>query len=1004
MKRLYQKMTKLLLFCLLFSCYNLAYAQERTISGTVTSPVDGTTLPGVNVLIKGTSQGTITDIDGNYSISANDTDVLIFSFVGFSNSEVPVSSITGNNFNLALEEDIQALSEVVVIGYGTQEKKDATGSVEVVNEEEFNKGFLTSPDQLIQGRVSGVQITGASGAPGAGSSIRIRGASSIRAGNDPLYVLDGVPLDGRNTSPGADVGAGAAPSINPLSFLNPNDIASISILKDASATAIYGSRGSNGVVIITTKKGVKGKPKLEYNGTMGSAWIPENREYDLLSAEEFRSATDNPAVDFGGDVDAFEAITRTALVQNHVLSYGGATESGNYRLSLSYQDEEGTIIDTGLERLSANINISQKVLNDRVELQTTIISSFIDNNTTALSQNVGAEGDLFTSALRWNPTRNFRDDDGNFVQPSDNQRNPLAFADYYNDNSQTSRIFANVSANINILKGLDFKVNIGIDRSEAERRVGVSRLLNANFVAGGIGNIERIVTSSELIENTLNYSKEIFNSVNMVLLGGYSFQNFNRRGSNQRGQDFIYDDQKLYTSNLNGASLFPAASNSSFQDPDDQLQSFFGRVNFDIDSKYLLTATVRADGSSRFGENNKYGVFPSIGLGWRLSEESFVPELFDDLKLRLGWGITGNRELPPGRARNQYTPLNDGSGEQLSLVGNPNLAWEETSQINIGFDYGFFDNRLRGSIDWYKKTTSDVLFRLPVTQPGPNAFFWQNLTDLEIVNTGVDVSVDYVAVDNDNLYFDIGLNGSFFKNELKDNGNNFPNGIITGEINGQGLSGQRSQLLYGGQDLYAFYLPIFNGFDEDGFASYEDIDGDGEFSGSSISTPGTGDRAFVGSPNPDFNLGLRLTANYKKVDASVFFNGVFGHQVFDNTALALFNRSALAGGNNVDSRVLSSGQVQGDAPIPSTRFLEDADFVRLANLTVGYTFNTDGLEWLSSLRAFVTGQNLFLITKYNGFDPEVNTNKSVDDVPSFGIDYASYPRSRTITAGISVVF
>ncbi|MCG8386569.1 MAG: SusC/RagA family TonB-linked outer membrane protein [Cytophagales bacterium] len=992
----------LLIVMLLVLFYHGALAQV-TVSGRVTDAADGSPIPGVNIVEKGTTNGTVSDFDGNYTLSVAEGASIVFSFVGYVSQDIAVNG--RSSIDIALGTDVTQLSEVVVVGYGTVKKSDATGAVDVVDGEEFNKGFQTTPEQLIQGRVPGVLITEASGAPGAGSSIRIRGSSSIRAGNEPLIVLDGVPLDGRDTSPGADVGAGRSGAVNPLSFINPSDIESMSILKDASATAIYGSRGANGVIIITTKKGVRGKSRLEYNGSLGVAWIPENREYDLLSADEFRDATSsNPALDFGGDVDAFEEITRTALVQNHVLAYSGASETGNYRLSLSYQDQEGTIENTGLERLSASLNIGQKILDDRIDLQASIISSLVTNENTALSENVGAEGDLFTSALRWNPTRPFTNPDGTFDQPSDNQRNPLAFLNLYDDVTETSRTFANLSAGVKIIEGLNFKVNLGLDRSVAERQVAVSRQLLANFVAGGIGNIENITASSVLIENTLTYDKEIAEGISMNLLGGYSFQDFNRRGSNQRGVDFLYDDQSLYISNLNAAASFPPNENSSFEDPDDQLQSYFGRVNLDINQKFLITGTVRVDGSSRFSEGNEYGTFPSLAFGYRLSEEQFAPQVFSDLKFRLGWGVTGNRELPPGRSRDQFKPIDDGTGEQLDIVGNSNLTWEETTQWNVGFDYGFLDNKVTGTIDWYYKETENVLFRFDAAQPAPDAFFWQNLDDFRIINTGIDFALDAVLVDKADFTLNLGLNASWFDNEIEDEGNQFPAGIQTGEINGQGLSGQRSQLLFDGQELYAFYLPVFTGFNENGFATYADLDNNGRNEASTINVPGEGDRTFVGSPNPNYNLGIRASATYKNFDASIFFNGVFGHQVLDNTALALFSQAALLGGNNVDERVLGSGQAQGDAPIPSDRFLEDADFLRLANLTVGYNLNTTDIDWLSALRVYITGQNLFVLTGYDGFDPEVNVNKNVDDVPSFGIDYAAYPRARTITFGVNVTF
>lgn len=997
-------MRKLLLFMLLVMTASALFAQN-TIQGKVTDGESGDGLPGVSIVIKGTATGTTSDLDGNYSLTASSTDILVFSFIGYESQEILVGS--RSSIDLTLQVDVAQLSEVVVIGYGAIKKEDATGSLELATEEDFNKGFNTSADQLIQGRVPGVQITSAGGAPGSKASIRIRGASSIRAGNDPLIVVDGVPLDGRDVSPGGDIGAGRQPSTNPLNFLNPNDIESISILKDASATAIYGSRGANGVLLITTKKGTRGKPQLQYDGSVGVSWMPENREYNLLDAADYVNATGNE--DFGADVNGFDEIIRTGITQNHSFAYGGATENGGrYRISLSYQDQEGIIEDTGLERIGTSINLSQEAFNGRVKIQSSVIASITNDEATALAENVGAEGDVLTSALRWNPSRPLINPDGTFNQLGDNQRNPLAFQEYYSDNTQTSRVFMNLGATVGIIDGLDYKINIGGDYSTSERGIAVSSLFDANFTRDvGVAQIENLTASNYLMEHTLTYNRT-FGDFDFNGVLGYSFQEFFRSGNTMRGQGFFITDQETYLSNLNYASQFLADNQSSFEDPEDQLQSYFGRINLTYLGKFLFTATVRTDGSSRFGEDNFYGTFPAFALGWKLSEESFTPDLFTDLKLRLGWGVTGNRELPPGQAVDQFEPTNNGAGERQTIVGNDELKWEETTQTNIGIDYGFLEGRLTGTIDWYNKETNDLLFRLPVTQPGPDAFFWQNFEDITIVNSGWDFGLNYIAVDRDDLTVNVGVNASIFNNEIEDpQGTLDLVGIQTGELNGQGLTGQRAQLIYGGQELNAFYLPVFTGYDDGGNSTFQDLNGNGMNDASAFNLPGTGDQTFVGSPNPDWNLGFNMSVSYQNFDFAMLWSGAFGHQVFDNTALALFSQGALQGGNNVDRRVISgeqANQAQADPPVPSTQFLFDADYFRLDNLTLGYTFDTQKIEWLTKLRVYATGQNLLLFTGYDGFDPQVNQNKSIDEVPSFGIDYASYPRARIFNFGVNVIF
>lgn len=981
---------------------NFAFAQ-RTVTGTVTDAQTGEPLIGANILVVGTSGGTITDFDGNYSVNVPEgASSLEFSYTGYASQVVEIGSQSKIDMQLSAGE---VLDEVVVIGYGTVRKEDATGAVQQLTSKDFNKGVIVSPEQMIQGRAAGVQITPASGEPGAGANIRIRGTSSIRAGNNPLIVLDGVPLDGRDVSAGADVGAGRNASRNPLNFINPNDIASINVLKDASATAIYGSRGANGVIIIETKQGSRQRPELSFSALGTMSTMPAERKYDLLSADQFRTENGNPNLDFGDNVDAFDEITRTAYTQNYNLAYGGASENGRYRFSLGVLDQEGIIKNTGLKKYTGTMNISQNFWNDRLKISGLLIGSFLEDEAAPLAGTVGAEGDLMISALRWNPTRPFTDDRGEFIQPSDNERNPLAFLDLFDDFTETSRIFGNISATFNIVEGLDYKYNFGIDRSESNRRIAISRAFVANFAQNsGLANIEGIQQYSQLHEHTLSYNKELGASNRINAVVGYSYQEFQRRGNNIRATNFLIDDQGLYTNNLNYASGFPVENNSSFFDPNDELQSFFGRAVFSLSDRFLITGTVRADGSSRFGEGNRYGVFPSAAFAWQMHKEAFIPDAFDNLKLRLSWGITGNQEFPSGSAQTQFQPLDNGAGITRTIVGNPDLKWEETTQYNAGFDFAFMDYRLTGSVDWYLKETVDLLFRIQAAGQAPDVFIWRNLDDITVENMGVDFNLDYVLVSNDNMLWDVGINASIFNNTVRNVSGIFPNGIITGEINGQGLSNQRAQLIFDDQPLYAFYLAQFTGFDSEGNATFADLNNDGQNTASGIVGPGEGDRTFVGDPNPDFTLGFRTGLSVGNFDASLYAYGNFGQQVFDNTALALFNQAALEGGANVDERVLGSGQNGSDSPVPSTLFLEDADFFRIANLTLGYNFNIGESTWIRSARVFVTGQNLFVFTGYNGFDPEINVDKAIDEVPSFGIDYSAYPRARSFSLGVNFNF
>lgn len=989
---------------LLFSvmlCSNLS--AQQTIRGTVTDANSGEPLIGASILVVGTSSGNITDFDGTYTIEVPEGSTqLQFSYTGYKAVTVDINGRSTIDMQL---ESGQVLDEVVVIGYGTVKKDDATGAVLALDEKSFNKGIITSPEQLIQGRASGVQITPASGEPGAGANIRIRGVSSIRSGNDPLIVLDGVPLAGGNVSGESDLGGGRLPARNPLNFINPGDIESINILKDASATAIYGSRGSNGVIIITTKEGSRTRPELTFSAAATVSNMPSEREYDLLTADQFSNAVTNSAFDFGGSSDAFDEIMRSAISQQYSLTYGSGTETGSYRFSLGAQDQEGIIRGTGLERYNATARVNQKAFNDRLTIDGTFIGSFVRDEAEALTDNIGFEGDVLISALRWNPTRNLFNSDGSFNQTgSPSELNPLAYLGLYDDETETQRIFGNISANFQITESLSYKFNFGVDRTNSERRAAVSRTFDGNFVQGGQAGIGTLVSSTTLYEHTLNYVADISSSINLNAIAGFSYQEFNRRGSSLRGSQFLVDEQNLYVNNLNFANQFLAENNNSFTNPSDELQSFFGRTIWDISGKYQVTATVRADGSSRFGEGNRYGVFPSAAVAWRLSEEDFIPDAFDNLKLRVSWGITGNQEFPSGSSQTQFRPNDNGDGITQNTVGNPDLKWEETTQVNAGIDFGFFNYRLTGSVDYYSRETDDLLFRVRVAAQAPDVFVFRNLDGLTVTNTGVDLELNGIIVDKANFGWDVGVNVSLLNNEVDGVTNTFPAGIETGALNGQGLTGQRGQLIFDGEEINAFYLPVFEGFDNEGLAVYTDLNGDGAFTGSSLVRPGLGDRAFVGSPNPDLIIGIRTALRFGEFDFSLYGYGNFGQQVYDNTANAAFNEGALQGGANVDARVLSRGQDSGDIPIPSTFYLEDADFFRIANATLGYNFRGTNISWLNNARVFITGQNLFVFTGYNGFDPEVNNNSEVDGVPSFGIDYSSYPRARSFTFGLDFVF
>lgn len=996
MKHRYLKVIWLCLLTLV--SFNLAYAQQ-TITGKVTDGSTGDGLPGVNVLVKGTTTGAVTDIEGSYSLSAASTNVLVFSSVGYLSQEVTVGS--QSTISITLSEDIQSLEEIVVIGYGTQEKKDATGAVTSLKTEDFNKGVIASPEQLIQGRAAGVQITTASGEPGSGINIRVRGTSSVRSGNNPLFVVDGVPLSGGDTQAGGDLaGFGSSTARNPLNFLNPSDIASIDILKDASATAIYGSRGANGVVIITTKSGKKGQGTLDYSVSVGVSNI--SKKYDLLNRDEFLSAYADfngqqaaNDLDGGADIDWQDEIFRSAITHSHNLSYGGGDESGDYRFSLAYMSQEGIVDATALERVTARFNGSRKFINDRltVSAQFTVANTVDDN--VPISDNSGFRGDLIGNVLKANPTLAIRDGNGDFTQPGITEPNPRAIVELSDIFSKTLRTLGNISAEIKITDDLSFKTVLGIDRSTSNRTDAFSR----DLVAGDIVDIGRLTLrdfdiTNQLWENYFTYKKD-FGNVSFTGLLGYSYQEFQFSDKKFELSNFRTGDLNVMINNFASAdqSLGSSVAANNSSKTVDELQSYFGRINVDIADKYLFTATLRADGSTRFGSGNKYGYFPSGAFKWRLSDEAFVPDAFSDLGLRVGFGLTGNQEIPHNlfQERQRYGDWNidqsagavNGGGLGSVAFANPNLKWESTTQINVGVDFGFADNRLSGSLDVYRKNTNDLLIQVTAAQPAVNPFVWTNL-DADVVNQGIELSLNGVVVDGSDFSWEVLANFAYNDNEVQ----NFGGLINTGDIDGQGLTGAFAQRIAEGQPLFAFFLREFGGFDDAGNSVYPNGDFQ-EFTGQ--------------SPLPTVNAGLTNTLRYKNLDLNVFFTGQFGHSIYSNTANAFFTAGSLANGRNVTRDVVGNGEGNLNAPDVSTRFLEKGDFIRLQNVSVGYNVPTAGTA-ISSLRLFLTGQNLFVLTDYSGQDPEVNVNKAIGGVPSLGIDYTTYPRARTFTFGANITF
>lgn len=1025
-------------------CFGWAQAQE--VSGTV-SDANGP-LPGASVVVKGTTTGTQTDFDGNFSIQVSSSDaVLVISYVGYSTQEVAVSG--RSSINVVLEEDATALEEVVIIGYGQTTVKDATGSVTAVTSDDFNGGVITSPEQLIQGKTAGVNIQQTSGEPGAGIQVNIRGSNSVRANNNPLFVVDGVPLFGQNTDASGDTGQGGSEVGNPLNFLNPSDIESISILKDASATAIYGSRGANGVVIITTKSGKAASTGvLEWSSSVSSS--TPVRQYDLLDAAGFLAAVgkyggNTAAVNYKYDTDWQDVVLRTAPSTNNNLAYSRNYGSGNIRATFGYQKQFGVVQKSEFERVTGRLNLNQRFLDDKlvVGLQTSI--GRVNREQPPLAAGAGFRGDILGSAYSANPTwpsdPNF-DDGGGQIQPA----NYLAETQNI---TNTNRFLLNGSAEYSFTSEFSAKVNLGLDKSESENTsVLTSNLQNFQGIEGsGFGTYNTLNRDNETLEATFNYKKDLGKS-RVDALAGYAYQNFRTYGRSSAGRGFYTSDlnemgvdlrrtinqaqsslsgdyqQFFYGVNTGGLvvnRLFPSvvpgelnplsidrgvqAFTADLFDNTDELQSFFGRVNYSYDNKYLFTATMRADGSSRFGTENQYGYFPSGAFAWQIGEEDFIGENVSTLKLRLSAGITGNQDgLGYGNfvARQRFAGLgigNDNVVNQNGLVivatDNPDLKWESTLNFNAGLDFGFNNDRLNGSIDVYRNETRDVLLQTPPAAPSTNPFQFGNV-DAKILNQGIELALAYDFVQTADATFNAAFNIAYNDNEVQD----FAGSINTGEIAGPGLSGAFAQRFEAGHSLYSWYMAKFLGFDASGNPQYEDVDGNG------VGDPDS-DKQFVGEDAlPDVTTGLSLNFTYRNWDLSTYFSGQFGFSVYNNTANSFFNAGQIVTARNVTADAANAGESGNASTAVSTRFLEKGDFVRFQNATLGYNVPLSGSGTFKTLRLSLTGQNLFLITDYSGIDPEVTvpTGTLNSGVPTRGIDWAAFPNPRTITFGINASF
>ncbi|HTI06394.1 MAG TPA: SusC/RagA family TonB-linked outer membrane protein [Gemmatimonadales bacterium] len=1040
-------------------------AQNGSIRGQVIDSVTQQGLAGATVqLVFRTAGLTVqpgrqvaTDAEGRFTLNdvAPGTATVKVTLIGFGpvQQEVTVTAGATAEARFALSPQAAILEPVVVTGYGSQRREAITGSVATVDANTANVGVKTNADQLLQGRAAGVNILQNSGEPGSGSQVLIRGGSSLSATNDPLYVIDGVPINNVATEPDA-TGVGGAPALarNPLNLINPGDIQNITVLKDASATAIYGSRASNGVVLIETKKGnASSGPTFEYDGNMSTA--SPARRLDVLNGAEYRAFvtqqvanwrtdstgfcgrhaavcagtdttikySDSAAVFAGlqpshlgtlgsANTDWASAITRSSVSQNHNLSFSGGTEATRYRASLNYAKQEGVTLSSGLERIQGRLSATHADLNNRLRMELNVTTSRVNNTYLTYENNGGFEGGVFENVATFNPTLpvTVTDSTGTryYEVGGTSIRNPVALANQIINLGQSNRTLANGTVSFDLTPGLTAKVTVGLDHVNGQRQeyFPLSNPVGQAF-GGGFARQATLANQTQTIQTVMNYQRPFGGNNTIDVVGGYEYSKFNTSSVTAEGTGFFTDAFSF--NNLNAAT-----TRTDFSDATEaRLASFFGRANIGLNDRFYFTGVLRYDGSSRFAEGHKWAAFPGISGSWHLSRESFAQSLpFSDLKVRLGWGLQGNPSVDP------YTSLitlagNTGAaypwGDQVhggvlaTSNGNPDLKWEQTSQIDGAVDFAIMNNRISGSLEYYHKNTKDLLLTIDVPQPALNNTQLKNVGSL--AGHGLELTLDALAVSRPSLTWRAGLVFAAERTKVVNLGG--ASFISTGFVSGQGQSNQVSERLIPGEPIGTFYGPVFLGVDASGKQVFRCTSATPGCVGGRTTTgggPDQADYAIIGNANPDFTLGFHSEINWNRFDLSFLVRAAVGQDVFNNTALVYSTKGNALQDKNFLRPALSDPTGIHEPAIFSSRWVENASFVRLQNITVGYDLNLPVLTRSArSARLYLSADNLILITGYSGLDPEVFTSNGL---ATRGLDYLTYPRPRTITGGLRLLF
>lgn len=977
-------MNKLFTLFLFFLFSMSGFAQTKSFTGTV-SDATGQGLPGVTVLVKGTNNGTTTDMDGVFQINVNPGDVIQFSYIGFVTQEIIYSNQT--SLKVVLAEELTVLNEVVVVGYGVQKKKDLTTAVSVVDEKAIRDRPMISAAEALQGKAAGVQVTQPSGKPGVGLSVRVRGATSVLAGNEPLYVIDGVPT-------------------TDIQGLNPNDIASMTVLKDASSAAIYGARAANGVVLITTKRGKESAPTISFNTYYGFSKL--RKPIEVLSTKKYRElieeimpgSLDPDATDYTNWSDEVFGIGQNQAYQ---LSVAGGSDKSKYFVSAGYLSDAGIVAPAKFDRYSVRVNLDNE-LKPWLKMGTSINMLHLKTKDTPDNASSG-RGGVIMSALNTPPFLNVYKNDGsgwydpNPFQPS--WENPIAYMEGPSQEAIDNHILGNINLEATIISGLTFNTRLGVDANTHQWDYYLDPFKTTyGRDNNGIGRADKSNASSWIWENTLNYIKT-YGRHNISAMAGSSIQKYIYNQTYLEGHDFPED---INVTTLNAANVITGSTNIQ----EWSLASFFGRATYDYNSKYYLTMTVRRDGSSKLAHH--WGTMPSFSAGWRLSSEEFMKDFtfIDDLKIRGGWGKNGNQEGISNYARYglisyyRVTPTNPLSGPSSyqQTYGNPDLRWETTAQSNIGFDLSVLNYRVTLNVDAYYKKTSDVLLDVQLPNSLPITSIQTNAGVIE--NKGIEFNINSVNMDK-KLKWTTDFNMSFNRNNVLEL--EYTDVYYFGRVYSNNSD---VAIVKEGLPLGSFFGYVSEGVDpETGDIIYKDLNDNGIFD--------TGDRTQIGSGQPKFTFGFTNTFSYQKFDLNIFFQGSYGNDIFNatridlegmfdskNQSVAVLDRWTTPGQITDIPRAIGGGTV--DNVRNSTRFVEDGSYLRLKTLTLSYRAieNNPKIKAIKRLSVYVTGQNLLTFTKYSGFDPEVNAfGKSATEM---GIDYGTYPQAVTLIVGLNVEF